>query len=94
MEKFQLIHPEGKHAPRIDKAKYDLMRTSFLKCLSAAPGKSFDDYQKAVEKDLKTQKIKFEGSLQWYLFSVTLDLEARKEIKRDKKKSPMTYSLP
>lgn len=43
--------------------------------------------------DFTKKKIVFEGSLEWYLEWVELNLEARKEIKRVSDKSPVKYTI-
>ena len=93
MEKIQLIHPEGKKAVSMDRAKYEALRTSFLSSLKAMKTANFQELLLAVEKDLTKRKVKVEGKLEWNLFWVTLDLEAKKEVYRDKRVSPMKYSL-
>ena len=93
MEKIQLQHPEGKKAPSMDKDKYDVLKQSFTYCLKVQKAASFDDLQSAVAVDLATKKAAIKGVLQWNLFWVTLDMEARQELKRDKTVSPHIYSL-
>jgi hypothetical protein len=93
MSKIQLTHPEGKKAPTMDAHKYDTLSTSFLSCLTKIKTASFDQLQEAVEQDLKKRKVTVEGKLGWNLFWVTLDLESKHVIKRDKKVSPQLYTL-
>jgi hypothetical protein len=92
--KKQLLHPEGKKAIAMDITKYEILKTSFLACLKEKKTGSFAELSEAVESYMKKKKLKIEGNLSWNLFSVTLDLEARNEIKRDKKVSPMLYFFP
>ena len=47
----------------------------------------------SVTKELKQNKTKFEGSIEWHTEWVKLDLEARKEIKRTADKSSIKFSL-
>lgn len=93
MTKIQLTHPEGKKAPAMDKDKYDVLSVSFLSCLQAHEGFSFDQLAAEVEKNLAATSQKITGKLEWNLFWVTLDLEAKEIIRRDKKVSPMRYYL-
>jgi hypothetical protein len=92
MEKIQLIHPDNKKAISMDRVKYGTLKDSFISCLKLRKQGSFKELLKEVEKDLKKRKKKVEGKLEWNLFWVTLDLEARKEICRDKTVSPFVYS--
>jgi len=77
----------------MDRTKYDTLKDSFLICLKIRRQASFKELSGDVEKDLKRRKKKMEGKLEWNLFWVTLDLEARKEISRDKTVSPFVYTL-
>jgi hypothetical protein len=94
MEKIQLIHPDSKKAVSMERIKYDTLKDSFLNCLQKRKQGSFKDLLYEVEKDLKKQKKKVEGKLEWNLFWVTMDLEARKKICKDRSLSPMVYSAP
>ena len=91
-QKIQLLHPAGKHAVRIDNYKYDLFRNSILECLKSGDELTHTELTKALIENFRKNKIEFEGSLEWYLESVKLDLEARKEIRR-KGKSPVRFVI-
>jgi hypothetical protein len=91
--KIQLKHPQGKKAVRISKDKYELLKTETLKYLTKNSDGTFSDISKAIVHDFKKRKIKFDGSLNWYLEWVKLDLEAQQIIKRVPKTSPQKYLL-
>ena len=93
MEKITLIHPEGKNGVAMNKDKYETLKVSFLSCLQKKKVATFDELLAGVEKDLKKRKQKIEGKLQWNLFWVTLDLESKKEIIKDRSTSPIKYSM-
>ena len=93
MEKIPLTHPEGKKAISMDKQKYEALKTSFLACLKTKKVAPFQELLSDVEKDLKKRKVKVEGKLEWNLFWVTLDLEAKKQLYKDRTLSPIKYSL-
>jgi len=93
MNKIQLIHPAGKKAISMDKKKYDALKELLLYSLQNTDRACFKDLLAEIEKQLKQRKIKLEGKLEWNLFWVSLDLEARKAIARDKSVSPHLYSL-
>ena len=80
-QKIQLKHPAGKHAVRMDKTKYDILRESVLRSLKLVELTHTELY-KAVLADFKRTKTKFEGAVEWYMESVKLDLEATKAIVR------------
>ena len=91
-EKIQLKHPQGKKSVSISKDKYDLLTTEILKCLSKKES-TFSEITTTVAQNLKTRKVKFDGSLKWYLEWVKLDLEAQQIITRSSKSSPQKYIL-
>jgi hypothetical protein len=93
MEKVQLIHPEGKKAISMDKIKYDALKSAFIECLKAQKAAPFDELLLCVKAGLDSKKTEIKGVLQWNLFWVSLDLEARQELKKDKKVSPYIYSI-
>lgn len=84
-QKIQLKHPLGKKAVSMDKLKYDILNKAFLNQLKKRG--------KAIAEDFKSNKIKFEGSIQWHVEWVKLDLEAKKEILRVPKTSPQKYEI-
>jgi hypothetical protein len=92
-DKIQLIHPEGRKAVRINKEKYDILRREILDTLIAGGESTYADMLLYTTADFNKKKIVFEGSLEWYLEWVKLDLEARKEIKRVSDKSPVKYTI-
>lgn len=91
-EKIQLKHPLGKKAVSISKYKYELLSGEILKCLSENEA-TFSEIAQTVEQRFKKQKLKFDGSLKWYLEWVKLDLEARKIISKASKMLPQKYIL-
>jgi hypothetical protein len=93
MEKVQLQHPEGKKAISMDKNKYDALKSSFVACLKAQKLAPFKELLSAVTTDLENKKTTIKGVIEWNLFWVTLDMEARQELKKDKTVNPYIYSL-
>ncbi len=75
----------------MDKTKYENLRFSFLACLKKRKIASFQELLSDVEMDLLKRKILIEGKLEWNLFWVTLDLEAKKELNKDRTSSPIQY---
>lgn len=92
-QKIQLKHPQGKKAASIDKDKYELLKTETVKYLMKNSDGTFSDISKAISQDFKERKIKFDGSLNWHLEWVKLDLEAQEIIKRVPKTTPQKYIL-
>jgi len=92
MEKVQLTHPEGKKAISMDKGKYETLKNSFVSCLQIRKTAPFKELLSDVTTDLAKKNIKFNGVIEWNLFWVALDLEAKNELKKDKTASPYLYS--
>lgn len=91
-QKVQLQHPAGKHAVKIDKNKYEILSKSITRCLNKTP-LTHKELFGAVVADLKKKKITFEGSVEWYMESVKLDLEAKKFLQRIKENSQLKFAL-
>ena len=92
-QKIQLMHPDGKKAVSIKKEKYYVLKNAIISSLKAQGESTHADIQMAITQEFKNNNIKFEGSLDWYLEWVKLDLEARKEIKRVGDKSPVRFTI-
>jgi hypothetical protein len=69
-----MLHPAGKSGVRIDRAKYDAVRTALEAIVTAGVELPQVDLARGVEKVLHGR---FEGSIPWYTEAVKLDLEAR-----------------
>ena len=91
--KIQLLHPIGKKAIKMDERKYNKLKTSILCCLRAKGKLSHSEILRTITDEFINNNINFEGSIEWHLEWVKLDLEARKEIKRLDKESPIKYTL-
>ena len=90
---IQLTHPAGKKAVSMRKAKYDAVKRPLLNCLKTKGESTHTEILNAITDDLKRNNIKFEGSVEWHMEWVKLDLEARKEIKRLTAKSPIRFAI-
>ncbi|HKC35507.1 MAG TPA: hypothetical protein VKB95_05565, partial [Chitinophagaceae bacterium] len=64
-----------------------------LKYLKTKGESTHAEILQAITEDFKKNKTKFEGSVEWHMEWVKLDLEARKEIKRAGDKSPVKFTL-
>ena len=92
-QKIQLTHPEGKKAISMDKEKYGVIEKSLLKLLKGRAGSTHKEILNAIIEDVKKNKLKFEGSIEWHMEWVKLDLEARKKITRMADTTPIKYKL-
>ena len=92
-KKIQLKHPAGKKAVSMYKLKYDPLKKVVLNFLKTNGESTHTEILESVTEEFKKNKIKFEGSIEWHMEWVKLDLEARKEIKRTAEKSSIKFSL-
>jgi len=90
--KIQLLHPEGKRANRMDIEKYEPMRKAILLGLKKE-ALTHTELNESVHEYFRKNKIKFEGSIDWYMETVKLDMEARKTVERFKDKSKLMYQI-
>jgi len=87
---IRTLHPEKKQGVNINKEKYDIIRNAILSTLKTQNEISFMNLSRAVEK---TVNGNFEGSVNWYVTTVKLDLEARGMIKRVPNSRPQFLRL-
>jgi hypothetical protein len=92
-QKIQLNHPSGKKAVSMDIGKYDALKKALLNRLRTKGESTHSEILQAITEDFKKNKIKFEGSVEWNMEWVKLDLEARKEIKRLGHESPIKFTV-
>jgi len=90
--KIQLQHPAGKKAIKIDQDKFELLSSCINSSLQkkALTHKELTD---AVITFFEKKKIKFEGSVEWYLEHVKLHLEANNIVERIKEDSKLKFKL-
>ena len=92
-QRILLKHPEGKKAVSMNKSKYDALKNALLNLLKKNGELTHIELLDAITGDFKKNKIKFEGSIQWHMEWVKLDLEANKIIERVARTSPQKYTL-
>ncbi len=87
---IRTLHPEKKQGVNISKEKYEIIREAILSTLHKQKEISFMNLSRAVEKQVNGN---FEGSVNWYVTTVKLDLEARGVIKRVPNSRPQLVRL-
>lgn len=92
-QRIQLKHPEDKKAITMNKSKYDALKNAILNHLQKKCELTHIELLVAITEDFKKNKNKFEGSIQWHMEWVKLDLEAKNIIQRVKDTAPQKYSL-
>jgi len=90
--KIQLSHPAGKNAVKIDAGKYEVMRNAITQCL-IKQALTHKEMHEAINNYFKKNKIIFDGSVEWYMETVKLDLEAKKIVSRNKEGSKLKFQL-
>lgn len=91
-ERILTLHPEPlKQGVNIELGKYNKIRKAILETVSEKQETRFMDLAGEVKKRISGN---FKGSLGWYVTTVKLDLEARKEIERVPDKKPQHLRLP
>jgi len=89
-ETIRTLHPEKKQGVNISKEKYEIIRKSISSTLRQHKEMTFMKLSHAVEKELRG---KFDGSVNWYVTTVKLDLEARGSVKRVPNSRPQLVKL-
>ena len=88
--KIRTLHPNGKQGTNISQAKYEVIKQAILEALQARPGLTFTELTQEIEARLAGN---FEGSVNWYVTTVKLDLEARGLVRRVPNTSPQQLRL-
>lgn len=89
-EKILTLHPQGKQGVNISKEKYDTVRRAIVDSLADRGEMSFWGLVEDVNRKLADN---FGGSVNWYVTTVKLDLEARGRIERLAGSSPQRLRL-
>jgi hypothetical protein len=89
-EKIMTLHPEGKNGVNISKEKYEAVRGAILDSVRAHGEITFRELTGDVGRRLEGA---FEGSINWYVTTVKLDLEARGLVERVPGKTPQRLRL-
>jgi hypothetical protein len=87
---IRTLHPGKKQGVKISKEKYEIICEAILCVLKKEKEISFMNLSRAVEKQVKGN---FEGSVNWYVTAVKLDLEARGVVKRVPNSRPQLVKL-
>lgn len=90
---IELKHPKGKQSIIMDKTKYELLKKAFLNYLKKNGESNYTEIWQAIAEDFTNRKIKFEGSVQWHMEWIKLDLEANNLIERIPSTIPKRYAL-
>jgi hypothetical protein len=78
-ERVMTLHPEGKAGVNISKQRYDVVRGVIVHVLRTHGTRTF---MRLLEEVRCILEGKFEGSINWYVTTIKLDLEARHIIER------------
>lgn len=77
----------------MDKVKYEVLKKTLVSHLLSKGESTHTEILQAITYNFKKDKIKFEGSIEWHMEWVKLDLESRKQIKRLGDKSPLKFTI-
>ena len=89
-DRIMTLHPQGKSGVNIDRGKYDAIRQAILDAAQAHGEITFKELTEDVRRRVGGQ---FDGSTNWYVTTVKLDLEARGVIERLPGSSPQRLRL-
>jgi hypothetical protein len=84
----------GKQPTRIDRWKYDLVRTAILSVVPADEnGVEFSQLVQLVEAHISADELERLGSVSWYTTTVKLDMEVKGELERIQGSKPQRLRL-
>ena len=94
IQKVESKQLTGKQPTRIDKWKYDLVRSAILEVVpSDERGVEFRDLSKLVAQQISPSHLGKLGSVSWYTTTVSLDMEVKGEIERVPGSKPQSLRL-
>lgn len=79
MNNISMVYPNTGGAAEIDRVKYDSIHDAIIATLKERGPASIIELFEGVKAHLPAD---FKGPVQWYTFSVKLDMEARGELER------------
>lgn len=91
--KIQLTHPAGKKAIRMSIEKYEMIKSALISCLDKKRSLTHKEMLTAITDYFQKHHLNFDGSIEWHMEWVKLDLEAKKKITRLDQTSPAQYQL-
>jgi len=89
-DRIMTLHPQGKSGVNIDRDKYDAMCKAILDFVQNHGEITFKELTEDVRCKLEG---KFDGSINWYVTTVKLDLEARGTIERIPESKPQRLRM-
>ena len=89
-ERILTLHPQGKHGVSINGEKYTIIKSAIKSILTHTGEIDFSDLLNKVKKNLEGT---FTSSINWYVTTEKLDLEAGREIVRARKYGGQVLSL-
>lgn len=92
-EKIQLIHPEGKNAPRISMDNYKIFSEAIIDALKQNGAMTLSAIAEHVGNYLVSNKLEFSGSVEWFTVAVKQHLEAEKIISTSMEKGRKMHQL-
>lgn len=75
-QRIQCLHPQGKHAPSVSINTYYLFEKAITAILQHKQPLAFYDLVEEIKKYFEKNRIKFEGSIDWFAITVKNHLEA------------------
>ena len=75
--KVECLNPNTGRTMNIDKGIYDLISRAIRQSLKQGQPLTFSQMVESIHDYIKREKIKFEGSVDWYAISVKHDMHAR-----------------
>jgi len=92
-EKIQLVHPQGKNAPKISMKTYELFSAAIIQTLEQHQPMILTDIAEGVRQYIADNSFQFDGSVEWYTVSVKQHLESEGVIETTMEKGRKMHRL-
>ncbi len=90
-ERITTLNPDkGKKGVTVSRQKYDLVRDALVKFFKSKPELTIAEMKKCIGDKVKGR---LEGSLEWYVMAVKLDLEGRGVLERILSSAPLLHGV-
>jgi hypothetical protein len=92
-KKTEIVNPRTGRRMNIDKNTYDVISKAIYHELKKKKALTWTELADGVKECLRTKKIAFEGSVEWYAVSVRNDMESKGLIRKYKENGRLLNAL-
>ena len=92
-EKVACLNPHSGREMKIEQDIYNLFTKEIKNALRNKKALSFTELTQIIKTNLSSKKIKFDGSVDWYVVTIKNDMDAKGELKVYMEKGKKLHAL-